>query len=252
MNEAANGNSLDSLVVLSDSVSLYCGNCREIIPTLGKVDAVVTDPPYGFAFYATDKADGVVESLTWAKRKAVFAYPETLCAWAATWGAPDEWVTWWPTNKPCARCKGLPREQEAIAVWGPLHEFPTRQRSADAMTRKIAAKRGNDVMTCRDGDVWRDPSPGCGFNRHLRQHPNEKPESLMVKLVRLTTQPGETVLDPYCGSGTTGIACIRTGRKFIGIEIDAGHFETARKRLENELRQGLLPLTHNESMRGAR
>ena len=113
------------------------------------------------------------------------------------------------------------------------------------MTRTIAAKRGNDVMTCRDGDGWRDPSPGCGFNRHLRQHPNEKPESLLVKLVRLTTQPGETVLDPFMGSGSTGVACIRTGRKFIGIEIDAGHFATARARLENELRQGLLPLAHN-------
>jgi DNA modification methylase len=59
---------------------------------------------------------------------------------------------------------------------------------------------------------------------------------------------GATVLDPYMGSGTTGIACIRTGRKFIGIEIDAGHFATARARLENELRQGLLPLKHNKAL----
>ena len=47
---AANGNSLHSLVVLSDSVSLYCGDCRDILPTLGKVDAVVTDPPYGHGY----------------------------------------------------------------------------------------------------------------------------------------------------------------------------------------------------------
>ena len=51
--------------------------------------------------------------------------------------------------------------------------------------------------------------------------------------------------DPFMGSGSTGIACIRTGRKFIGIEKDARYFEIARQRLENELRQGLLPLTHN-------
>jgi site-specific DNA-methyltransferase (adenine-specific) len=57
---------------------------------------------------------------------------------------------------------------------------------------------------------------------------------------------GATVLDPYMGSGTTGIACIRTGRKFIGIEKSAEYFEIARQRLENELRQGLLPLTHNK------
>jgi site-specific DNA-methyltransferase (adenine-specific) len=53
---------------------------------------------------------------------------------------------------------------------------------------------------------------------------------------------GATVLDPYMGSGTTGIACIRTGRKFIGIEIDPGYFEIARRRLEKELAQGRLEL----------
>ena len=244
MNEAKrNECMLDPLVVrLSDSVTLIRGDCRDVLPV--ECDAVVTDPPYGFGFYATDKAGGVVESLAWANRKAVFGFPETLCAWASAWGKPDEWVTWWPTNKPGARCKGLPREQEAIAVWGQLYEKPRRQRSANKANRAIAVLRGDDPDTCWDGDVWRDPSPNTCFQKN-RRHPNEKPESLLVKLVRLTTQPGETVLDPYMGSGTTGIACIRTGRRFVGIEIDPAHFATARKRLENELRQGLLPLTHN-------
>lgn len=65
---------------------------------------------------------------------------------------------------------------------------------------------------------------------------------------RAKVPEGALVLDPYMGSGTTGIACIRTGRRFVGIEIDAGHFATARQRLENELRQGLLPLTHNKGV----
>ena len=57
---------------------------------------------------------------------------------------------------------------------------------------------------------------------------------------RAKVPQGATVLDPYMGSGTTGVACIRTGRKFIGVEIDPAHFETARKRLEAELAQGTL------------
>jgi len=72
-----------------------------------------------------------------------------------------------------------------------------------------------------------------------RKHPTQKPVALMEWCMdRAKVPQGATVLDPYMGSGTTGIACIRTGRKFIGIEIDAGHFETARKRMEAELMQG--------------
>jgi DNA modification methylase len=66
----------------------------------------------------------------------------------------------------------------------------------------------------------------------------------MRYLVTLVCREGGTVLDPFMGSGTTGIACIRTGRKFIGIERDARYFEIAKQRLEAELRQGLLPLEH--------
>jgi site-specific DNA-methyltransferase (adenine-specific) len=77
-------------------------------------------------------------------------------------------------------------------------------------------------------------------------HPTQKPVRLMQWCMDQARVPeGATVLDPFMGSGTTGIACHRTGRKFIGIEKDARYFEIARARLENELRQGLLPLTHN-------
>jgi DNA modification methylase len=92
----------------------------------------------------------------------------------------------------------------------------------------------------KDGDVWRDPSPGIGFNSRLRQHPNEKPESLMCKLVKLCTVAGETIGDPYMGSGTTGVAAVRLGRNFIGIERDAAHYKTACDRIAHELDGALL------------
>jgi site-specific DNA-methyltransferase (adenine-specific) len=76
-------------------------------------------------------------------------------------------------------------------------------------------------------------------------HPTEKPVNLMTYLVETYTNPGDTVLDCYAGSGTTAIACIRTGRKFVGIEKDVKHFETACERVANELAQGvLLPPNH--------
>ena len=73
-----------------------------------------------------------------------------------------------------------------------------------------------------------------------RLHPSQKPITLMLELVQLFTDPGELVIDPYCGSGTTGAACVRTGRRFIGIEKDAAWARTATERLEAESRdQGL-------------
>jgi site-specific DNA-methyltransferase (adenine-specific) len=78
-------------------------------------------------------------------------------------------------------------------------------------------------------------------------HPTVKPVDLMRYLVTLVCREGGTVLDPFMGSGTTGIACIRSGRKFIGIERDASYFEIAKQRLERESRQGLLPFTYPTS-----
>ncbi len=66
-----------------------------------------------------------------------------------------------------------------------------------------------------------------------RQHPNEKPVGLMRWVLdRLKVPSGATVLDPYMGSGTTGVACVQTGRRFIGVEIDAGYFAIAQRRIE--------------------
>lgn len=73
-------------------------------------------------------------------------------------------------------------------------------------------------------------------------HPNEKPVSLMRQLVMAVTTTGATVLDPFMGSGTTGVACMQTGRNFIGIEIDPGYFAIAKRRIEAAQAQMILPL----------
>ncbi|MFO8012115.1 MAG: site-specific DNA-methyltransferase [Phycisphaerae bacterium] len=82
----------------------------------------------------------------------------------------------------------------------------------------------------RTGDVWREPSPGLASNSHLRVHPNEKPLRLMSRLL-FPLPEASCVLDPFMGSGTTGVAAIQTGRRFVGIEIDEGYFETAYRRI---------------------
>jgi DNA modification methylase len=66
----------------------------------------------------------------------------------------------------------------------------------------------------------------------MPDHPTQKPVRLMEYLITKLTKPGDTVFDPFMGSGTTGVACINTGRNFIGCEIDSGYFDIARKRIE--------------------
>jgi predicted RNA methylase len=232
---------------LSDSVTLILGDCRDILPTLGKVDAVVTDPPYGFGAYKSDRDVRPLKSLLALgdATVAVFGYPETLVSWCVEAGeVPDEWVTWYPTNKAVGRSPNLPRSSEHIAIFGstPGASLLTRPRSDDTFCQTITADRGLSSSLAREDDVWRDASPGMAFNSHLRQHPNEKPLSVMQKLITLCTMDWHTILDPFMGSGTTGVACVQLGRKFIGIEIAPKYFDIACRRISGELARPRLPL----------
>lgn len=75
-----------------------------------------------------------------------------------------------------------------------------------------------------------------GVERTDRVHPTQKPLDLMLRLVELFTDPGDVVLDPFCGSGTTGVACLRLGRRFVGIELDPKYADVARERMQAEER----------------
>ena len=97
-------------------------------------------------------------------------------------------------------------------------------------------------LTRSEPDVWRHR--WTQGNRDS-EHPAEKPVPLFTRALDLVAAKGATVLDPYMGSGTAGIACIRSGRRFIGIERDPERYEEAKTRITNELAQGDLFLGHN-------
>ena len=84
----------------------------------------------------------------------------------------------------------------------------------------------------------RVPSSWQKFNTEVGLHPTQKPVALMEYLIKTYTNPGDTVLDFCMGSGTTGVACVKQGRRFVGIEQDDEHFATARGRIEDALREG--------------
>lgn len=236
-----------------DTVTIYHGDCRDILPIL-EWDAGIVDPPYGTGWYETDLVALSSELLCLLAKKpiALFGYPERLCVLlGASQLIPSEWITWWPTNGACRgfNLAGLRNESEHIAIVG-KHRFKALRepRSSANSRRKYAigykhkdggAGRGLDTNGDPDsrrlGDVWTDAAPGLAFLSKARQHPNEKPVTLMHRLVDGMSVTGETVFDPFMGSGTTLRAAKDLGRKAIGIEIEESYCEIAAKRMAQEV-----------------
>jgi len=218
-----------------DLVTIYHGDCREWMP---EADVVVTDPPYGMGHYETDRDVLTGAMLASWPNAAVFGYPELLVRWCiAAARVPSEWVVWWPTNRNVSRGPNLPKESEHVAIFGEIHNARAilRPRSSNATGRRIALSRGDDPDWARSGDVWRDPTPSGHFNSSDRLHPNEKPVSLMRKLVMLLASPEGTLLDPFMGSGTTLLAAKSLNCPAIGIEIEERYCEIAATRCSQEV-----------------
>ena len=212
-------------VELAPDCIIYRGDCLEVLPTLapGSVDAVVTDPPYGIGLkYATyiDSEESwfqLIDTVVPMCRRLARVVVMPSCAikrigWWYEHHRPD-WLIAWYKGSPGHRSAIGFNDWEPHVVWGrplrPMHDhFQTV----------------------------------CGFDDN--EHPCPKPVAWAKWLVERVADDEDIVLDPFMGSGTTGVACIHTGRKFIGIEIDPGYFEIARERLQKELdlRAGTGPL----------
>ena len=214
--------------------TLYLGDCRDILPTLGKVDAVVTDPPYEFetagagVFRTTRKnmdeiqaqglADGFDHSILSACQfgaAVVFAHNDqwaALLPHLAGQFARYAICQWHKTNPmPVANQHYQPDTEIYVHAWNPgFHPVgPLSQKQ-----RFIVAPNGQDSTI---------------------QHPTVKPLPVMLKIVG--NVGGTSVCDPFMGSGTTGVACARIGRAFIGIEREPRYFDIACRRIEEAYRQ---------------
>jgi DNA modification methylase len=207
--------------VIIGNATLYLGDCRDILPTLGKVHAVVTDPPYGIGEDGGDKNRRrgykplvVHEKLSWDKER------------------PQKEI--FDTIRECS---------DAQIIWGGNY-------FADFLPPSMGwlywdKKMGGDFS---DGELaWtsqkravRDfsKSPFAGLSGgHDRVHPTQKPVDLMKWCINFLPN-AQTILDPFLGSGTTGVAAVQMGRKFIGIEREPKYFDIACKRIEDAQKQG--------------
>ena len=207
---------------------LLLGDCLEILPTLPKVDAVITDPPYGIDYssgHATDElwlsgpqisGDKSVELRDTVVHYFDVDVPRLVFG---TWRAPrpedTKMVLIWDKG-------GALGMGDLSLPWKPDHE------------EIYVLGLGKRFVGTRDcGSVIRHP-PVQSMAKNGRVHPTEKPVGLMLQLLRKTAG---LVLDPFMGSGTTGVACMNLGRKFIGIEIEPKYFDIACERITNAQRQ---------------
>ena len=192
--------------------TLYLGDCLEVMPTLGKVDAVVTDPPYGISVQ-TMRRGGIAEKwdsgiLSEHINMAISSADNSIIFGGNYYELPASrcWLIWDKLISP-----GLNLAHAELA-WTNLTHVGVRLRR----------------------HMWSGPfrmgmEPRSG-------HPTQKPVGVMEWCLGFLPD-AQTILDPFMGSGTTGVACVKLGRKFIGIEIDEGYFDIACKRIEEAYRQ---------------
>ena len=197
-------------------VRLILGDCLEVMKTLeaGSVDAVITDPPYGVNFRDSDWDTGIPKWLSLAKRVSPLVIFTTAPTTMWDYPRPD-WVNCWYREASSSRAvSGGFNHWSPILIYGAV-KFPVDSIKLHAIQHSYP--RGYP-------------------------HPSPKPEALMLWIVNHATKPGDTILDPFMGSGTTGVACVRTGRNFIGIERDTGYFDFAERRIAEAQLQMRMPL----------
>lgn len=217
-------------VVQIGNATLYLGDCMDILPALAKVDAVITDPPYGIGADKGKKGSipfnggKPVERAwhpenTWDKCRPpadLIHLAVSSAQVAVVWGgnyfadllpAMGRWL-WWD------KCQTMPSYGDGELAWTNLPQTTPKK------------------FTWANNKIFAD--------RIERHHPTQKPLELMAWCVEMATKERQTILDPFMGSGTTGVAAIQLGRKFIGIEREPKYFDIACQRIEKAVSQGQL------------
>ncbi len=198
--------------------TLYLGDCREILPTLGKADAVVTDPPYGINY---GNSGGFNPSHGWGPWRANVA---------------------WDESRPDRDIFDLMRLHSGDQIiWGGNYftDFlpPTMRWLIWDKGQREFSLADCEMAWCSQQKAARVITYGRGAAvRDGKEHPTQKPIAVMKWCLGFLPD-AETILDPFMGSGTTGVACVKLGRKFIGIEIDEGYFDIACRRISEAYAQ---------------
>lgn len=204
------------------NATLYLGDCREILPMLGKVDAVVTDPPFGVGNFVqvTGRKMGRGES----KGKKVVWNEEgmSLETFTLLQAISKHRIIWGANFFNCFEARG------GAIVWDKCQSMPNFSKA--------------DIASCthfQKTEIVRIPWTNfTAAHKAETDHPCERPVALYDWCIQYLPQPILTVLDPFLGSGSCGVAAVNLGRQFVGIEREPQYFDIACRRIEDAQRQG--------------
>ena len=207
-------------VIIGDA-ELWLGDCREILPTLQRVDAVVMDPPYGmnkgFANDAPEAADALsAHVVEWCR---AHVKGNVLAFWSAQRLSVIERVF---------TPKRVMIWNKTFAIYAPNNVGYRYEPLIWVAGKEATVKRG---------DIFESFPIAFKAQAENEGHETQKPTELLKEIVRDFTNKGDLILDPFMGSGTTGVACAKLGRRFIGIEIEPKYFDIACRRIEQAYAQ---------------
>jgi len=206
---------MDMNPVIIGNATLYLGDCMNILPTLGKVDAVITDPPFGVGNFIQQTGNLRGEKVYWNESGPPTEFFEILKKISL------HRVIWGANYFNCFEGAGG-------LVWVKNQPMPNMSKAEMAST-----SWGNKVELINL--TWTNY-----VNTKESNHPCERPVGLYKWCIKQVPKQPQTILDPFMGSGTTGVASIQLGRKFIGIEREPKYFDIACKRIEQAAAQGQL------------
>jgi DNA modification methylase len=224
-----------------DGIVIYHGDCREVLPTLGAVDHVITDPPY--EAQAHTKGRRIVNPRTGEIRMAPLSFApmdaktrdwfgvecgRMVRRWCLVFCQIEAAMEW----RAAVEAGGM--RYMRTMVWAKPNGQPqlTGDRPGVGFEAIMAAHvHGKSRWNGGGRRGWFEHAVDANFSRTPRYHETQKPEPLMREIVSLFTDAGEVVLDPFMGSGTTLVECKRFGRMAIGVELEERHCESAAKRL---------------------
>ena len=195
-------------IVIIGHATLYHGDCRDILPSLPKVDLVLTDPPYGIGI-AANPVRQMHEKLDWD------AAPPNLETILKCVDAGETSIVWG------GNYFGLPAAQ-CFLVWDKIQP----QDFSLAMAEMAWTNKGGPAKLHRQSVL-----------SYRKEHPTQKPVELMEWCINLAPKTTSTVADPFMGSGTTGVACANMGKVFYGIERERKYFDIACERIERAYAQ---------------
>jgi len=203
--------------------TLYLGDCRDILPVLPKVDAVVTDPPYGI--FKPRGGDGRMFG-----NDTIYSVDDSAAEWdvrpdgellALVRAAAPLWTIWGGNYM-----AGDLGDTKGLLIWNKLTGNNAYADGECAFTNKVGTMR---IMTHQWCGAFKDSERG-----ERAVHPTQKPVAVMRWCISYA-KDAQTILDPFMGSGTTGVACVRLGRRFVGIELEPKYYAIAKRRIQDEL-----------------